>query len=172
MRSAVLVLACLALAACGGDETKPAANDTAAAGFVPPATQVPAPLPGQAHTTPLAGYVGHYPDEPVDGVGFFDRTEVATAIDGAVTDAKLRRTIVRNGGPRTPVFRVGARIASWGCEAHDCGDHNWTVLVDPATGRGEVCVHEGGRTRWHAGGPPVMRSGDCPSDQAKAGQAG
>lgn len=171
MRATVFVIATFLLAGCG-DGGKPLANDTAAGEFVPPATQAPTPLPGQAHTIPLAAYVGHYPDEPVDGVNFFDRTEVATALDEAVTDAKLRSTIVRSSGPRTPVFRVGPRIASWGCEAHDCGDHNWTLLIDPATGKGEVCVHEGGRTRWHAGGPPVTRAGDCPSDKPAAGQAG
>jgi hypothetical protein len=170
MRPVVLALACVSLAGCGGSEGKPA-NDTAAADFVPPATQAPTPLPGQAHTRPLAAYVGHYPDEPVDGVDFFDRTEVATALDGAVTDAALRSAIVRNGGPRTPVFQVGNRIASWGCEAHDCAAHNWTVLIDPATGRGEVCVHEGGRTLWRAGGPPEARPGDCPSEKP-VGQAG
>lgn len=151
------------LAACGSAEP-PAAN--AAAAFVPPATQRPDPVPGQAQTTPLTAYVGHYPDEPVDGVGFLDRTEVATALDGAVTDAKLRRAIIHNAGPRTPIFRAGARIATWGCEAHDCADRNWTLLVDPASGKGEVCVHDGATgSRWYAGGPPVVRPGDCPSER-------
>ncbi len=158
-------LVCLLLAGCGGGAEKAARNDAAAADFVPPATLSPTPLPGQAHVTPLAAYVGHYPDEPVDGVGFFDRTEVATALDGAVTDAGLRRAIIHSDGPRTPVFRVGSRIASWGCEAHDCGNHNWTLLVDPASGKGEVCVRQGGRTLWHAGGPPVARGTDCPSEK-------
>ena len=170
MRAAAFAL--LLLAGCGGGGKSPV-NDAAAADFVPPATRAPAPLPGQAHAVPLRAYVGHYPDEPVDGVNFFDRTEVATALDGAVTDAGLRRAIVRSEGPRTPVFRVGSRIASWGCEAHDCGNHNWTVLVDPTTGKGEVCVHQGGRTLWHAGGPPTPRAGDCPSEKpAPAAQAG
>lgn len=171
MRRAAVVIACLMLAGCGGG-SKPVANDSAAAAFVPPATQAPRPLPGQAHTVPLGAYVGHYPDEPVDGVNFFDRTEVATALDGAVTDAGLRRAIVRSSGPRTPVFQVGRRIASWGCEAHDCSNHNWTVLVDPSTGTGEVCEHQGGRSRWHQGGPPVTRSGDCPSENQGQREAG
>lgn len=167
MRIAALVLASLPLVACG-DRDRPDANATAAAGFEPPATQAPAPLPGQAHTQPLAAYVGHYPDDPVDGVNFFDRTEVATALDQAVTDPALRRAVVRADGPRTPIFRAGNRVASWGCEAHNCGDHNWTLLVDPATGKGELCAHEGGRTLWRAGGPPETRPGDCPSAAAGA----
>lgn len=160
MRPAVIALACT-LVACSG--SKPDANASAAAGFEPPATQGPTPLPGQAHVAPLAAYIGHYPDEPVDGVNFFDRTEVATALDGAVTDPALRRAVVHNQGPRTPIFRVGSRIASWGCEAHDCGNHDWTLLIDPASGKGELCVHEGGQTLWRAGGSPERRGADCPS---------
>jgi hypothetical protein len=167
MRIFPLALAgCLVMAGCGGAETP---SDTAA-GFEPPAPQRPDPIPGQAQTTPLTAYLGRYPDEPVDGVGFFDRTEVATALDGAVTDAALRRAVVRNQGPRTPIFRVGARIATWGCEAHNCDDRNWTLLVDPQSGKGELCLHEGGGgSRWYAGGPPVTRPGGCPSE--RPGQA-
>jgi hypothetical protein len=166
MRSTLLALgACAVLAACGGTDAPPA-NSAAAASFVPPAPQRPTPLPGQAHTVPLAGFVGHYPDEPVDGVNFFDRTEVATALDGAVTDAKLRRAIIHNTGPRTPIFRAGARIATWGCEAHNCGNHNWTLLIDPVSGKGEVCMFDGtsSGSRWYAGGPPVVRPGGCPAN--------
>ncbi len=157
----------LLAAGCGdGSETPP---NAAVADFEPPATQRPDPLPGQAQTTPLSAYLGRYPDEPVDGVGFFDRTEVATALDGAVTDPAVRRTIVRNTGPRTPIFRVGARIATWGCEAHECADRNWTLLIDPASGTGELCLHDGAEgSRWYAGGPPVTRPGDCPSERAAA----
>ena len=158
MRFPVLAM-CLILAACGADE--PARN--VASDFVPPAPQLPAPIAGQAQTTPLSAYVGHYPNDPVDGVTFFDRTEVATALESAVTDAELRRTIIRSEGPGTPIFRTGRRIASQGCEAHACDDHQWTVIVDPASGKGEVCVREGGRTLWHSGGPPVARPGECPS---------
>lgn len=163
MRSTLLILgACAILAACS-DGDAPA--NTAAANFVPPPMQRPSPLPGQGQTVPLTAYVGHYPNEPVDGVNFFDRTDVATALDGALTDATLRRAIVHNAGPRTPIFRVGARIATWGCEAHNCGIHNWTLLVDPASGKGEVCQHDGGTSsRWYAGGAPVTRPGDCPAE--------
>lgn len=159
--------ACLIVAACGSGGPA-ASDDVAPASFEPPAPQPPAPLAGQAQTTPLGAYVGHYPDEPVDGVGFFDRTEVASALDGAVTDASLRRAIVRNAGPRTPIFRVGTRIATWGCEAHDCDARNWTLLVDPATGKGEVCYQDGAPrvSRWYAGGPAETRAGGCPSEQA------
>ena len=161
-----LVALPLLLAACGSSNTA-ATNE--AAGFEPPAVQPPKPLPGQAQTTPLSAYVGHYPKDAVDGVGFYDRTDVATALDGAVTDAAIRRVVVRAEGPQTPIFSHEGRIASWGCEAHNCGDHHWTLLVDPASGKGELCVWQNGRSLWHTGGPPVVRPGDCPSEPLIAG---
>ena len=160
----LIAAACLALAGCGsGPET--ATRNDAAASFEPPVTRRPDPIPGQAQSTPLGAYVGHNPNDPVNGVNFFDRTEVASALEDAVTDAELRRTVVRAEGPSTPVFRVGNRLASWGCAAHDCANHHWTLLIDPATGKGELCVRRNGRTLWHAGGPPVARAGGCPSEQ-------
>ena len=145
-------------------------NAAVASGFRPPDGQAAVPLPGQAHTTPLTAYVGHYPRDAVDGVSFYDRTEVATALNDAVGDPIIRRAIRSDAGPQTPIFAAGGRIGSWGCEAHDCGDHNWALLVDPATGKGEVCYHDtavaGGAARWYAGGASVTRPGDCPSGDA------
>jgi hypothetical protein len=150
------------LSACGAADSPP--SNSTAAGFVPPPTQAPSPVPGQAQTVPLTAYIGRYPDQPVDGVGFFDRTEVATALDGAVNDAALRRAIIHNAGPRTPIFQVGSRVATWGCAAHDCGNRNWTLLVDAASGKGEVCYQDGAinRSRWYSGGTAVLRPGGCP----------
>ena len=90
-----------AAAACGKNDAAPADNraaaNTAATAFVPPPVQPPTPLPGQAHQVPLTAFVGKYPTDTVDGVTFFDRTEVANALIGAVGDEKLRRLI---DGPR------------------------------------------------------------------------
>ncbi len=159
-----VLLSALFLAGCG-DDAEPAVGTNVAA-FVPPATQPAVPIPGQAQTTPLTAYVGRYPRDAVDGVGFFDRTQVATAIDGVVPDATLRRAIVRADGPTTPIFRVGDRVASWGCETGNCDDRHWTVLVDP-DGRGEVCYHDtatmGTASRWYTATGPALRQTACPS---------
>lgn len=163
------MVAVLALSACHkAPEDVPGAGNVAVAhGFVPPEVKPASPLPGQTQTTPITAYVGHYPTDAVDGVAFFDRTEVASALNGAVIDAKVRRTIVQGGGPQTPIFADGGRIASWGCEAHNCGDHDWTLFVDPKTRKGEACYHDaatmGATSRWYAGAAPVAKPGDCPS---------
>ena len=166
------------LAACHKDpaDTPGMGNIAVAHGFHPPETRPATPLPGQRQLTPLTAYVGHYPSDAVDGVGFFDRTEVATALNEAVIDPLVRRTIMNGRGPQTPIFASGTRVASWGCEAHDCGDHNWTLFVDPATKKGIACYHEaamGDRSHWYAGAAPVTKPGGCPSgDGTAAGDPG
>lgn len=164
----------LLLGACGKNDD--AANAPAPSGFTPPETRAPTPIPGQAQTTPITAYVGKYPHDAVDGVGFFDRTEVATGLVEAVGDAKLRETIRGRSGPETPIFTIkrggtsggGTRIAAWGCEQHNCSDRNWTVLVDPKGGKTEVCYHDAARmaarSEWYAGGAPELRDDACPSE--------
>jgi hypothetical protein len=157
----------LLLAGCGGGEQAPE-NGLATGNFSPPAPQMPKPLPGQAQTTPLTAYVGKYPHDAVGGVDFYDRSEVANGLIAAVGDAPLRTRIRGRTGPETPIFRRGRQVAAWGCEAHNCGDHNWTVLIDPTGGKTEVCYHDtatmGDRSRWYAGDAPVLRAGACPAE--------
>ncbi|MGU3389595.1 hypothetical protein [Sphingomonas sp. M1A8_2b] len=175
MIAAALLAIPLVLGACGRKDD--AANTVSASGFTPPETRAPTPIPGQAQTTPITAYVGKYPHDAVDGVGFFDRTEVATGLVDAVGDAKLRETIRGRSGPETPVFTInrnvgkpggGPRIAAWGCEQHNCSDRNWTVLVDPKGGKTEVCYHDAAkmaaRSEWYSGGAPELRDEPCPSE--------
>ncbi|MEG8057536.1 hypothetical protein QP150_13205 [Sphingomonas sp. 22L2VL55-3] len=103
MRTAIavaLLAAPLLVGGCGrnDDPTKTAAPS----GFTPPETRAPAPIAGQAQTTPITAYVGKYPHDAVDGVDFFDRTDVATGLVNAVGDAKLREMIRGRSGPATP----------------------------------------------------------------------
>ncbi len=155
----------LLLTGCG-DREAPAAGNTAT-GFVPPSVQAPAPLPGQAQSNPLTAYVGKYPGDAVDGVGFFDRTEVANALIDAVPDPQLRRTIVDREATTTPIFASNGRIAAHGCEPHDCSDNNWTFMVRADGTGGAACHHharDGGSSRWYAGNSkPTRRAGACPA---------
>lgn len=156
--------AALLLAGCG---KKDEATEVATTNFVPPAVRPPTPVPGQAQTTPLTAYVGKYPHNAVGGVDFFDRTDVANGLINAVGDEGVRKLVRGREGPQTPVFLQGGRVASLGCEAHNCGDHNWTVLIDPKDGKAEVCYHDtakmGETSRWYAGAAPVSRPGSCPA---------
>jgi len=167
--SLALWLALALLSACGGGGDR-AANDTAAAAFVPPPTQMPKPLPGQAHSNPITAYVGKYPGDTVDGVGFFDRTEVSRALVDAVGEESIRRRFTDREAVTVPIYRApDGRIAAHGCEPHDCDGRNWTFLVAPDGARGEACYHDGetmgDRSRWfvdHAA--PALRPGTCPQE--------
>lgn len=156
----------LALAACGGGV--PDANEAAPAAFVPPVTQAPDPVAGQRNTTPLTAYVGRYPRDAVDGVSFFDRTEVANILVDTVPDADLRATMIGREAVQTPIFRSGSRVAAHGCEPRNCADHHWTVLV-AANGNADaaaVCHHDAETMRdasqWTTRRGSERRPGGCP----------
>lgn len=164
MRLVMMVAGLALLAGCGKPAEAPAGN---AAAFVPPAVQAPDPLPGQAQSNPLSRYVGKYPSDALDGVGFFDRTEVANALIAAVPEEKLRRTIVSREATQTPIFARDGRIGAHGCQPHDCGDDNWTFLITDSGASGIACRHElgdGKNSRWYSGSAkPAIRPGDCPA---------
>lgn len=99
-------LALLALAACGG-KGGDADSEVAPGNFTPPGTARPTPIAGVAQETPLKAYIGHYPGDAVDGVSFFDRTEVASALHDAVGDQKLVQRIMSRGAVTVPIFAMG-----------------------------------------------------------------
>lgn len=124
------------------------------------------PLPGQEQRPPLTDYIGKYPNDAVAGIAFFDRTEVAQALVEAVADESLRHRIVARDSVTVPIFRLpDGRIAAHGCTPHDCGDQNWTFIVQPDGSRGEACWHDAAKAAdasfWYAGSMPVRRPGDC-----------
>ena len=166
----MLTLAMLALpllsGGCGRNDDP---TDTlAASNFTPPQTRAPTPIPGQAQTTPITTYVGKYPHDAVAGVDFYDRTDVASGLVAAVGDAKLRETIRGRSGPETPIFKIGERVAAWGCEQHNCADRHWTVIVDAKAAKTQVCYHDaaqmGAQSDWYDGAAPVRRAETCPSE--------
>lgn len=164
---ALPVLLSLSLAACGGSDK---ASDPSPGNFVPPATQPPAPLPGQRQSTPLTNYVGHHPNDAVDGVGFYDRSEVASLLVDLVPEEELRHTITGREATTVPIARIGSRIAAHGCEPDNCTDRNWTVLVsaDGHLDRGTVCYHDaasmGNASRWTTRAGAERRPGECPQN--------
>ena len=160
-----MILIAFALAGCGG---APEADEAAPAAFVPPVTQAPEPVAGQRNTTPLTAYVGKYPRDAVDGVSFFDRTDVANVLIETVPDGALRDLIIGREAVQTPIFRLGSRIAAHGCEPHNCDGRNWTVLIaaDGNFDAAAVCHHDaetmGDTSRWTTRRGGQRRPGACP----------
>lgn len=135
----------------------------------------PAPAPAPSATDgsgapPLAGYVGKYPLEKLNGVAFQEHPLVVAGVEKAVADKAIRGWVLKDdSGPNTATALKDGRLLSWRCQQHNCGDHNWTVLIDPATAATEVCYHKleltGEGSRWYrAGAAPQDRAEGCPSE--------
>jgi hypothetical protein len=151
------------------------ANDTATPGNdMGPVTNDAAPIDNAADATPaepaLGDYVGHYPFDKVKGQSFLGDSKVLAAIHKTVTDKEVLDWVTNpDSGPSDVVYMKDGKIAAWSCQQHNCGDHNWTVLVDPAGTTAELCYHDSTKTgadsRWYAPGAsaPETRPGDCPS---------
>jgi len=170
----ISMAAALALSACGGG--KEAANrldeasnslSNAANSVENAAAQVGnAANAVSAATSGAARYVGKYPFDKVDGHSWNDDPAILSAIKAAVPDAKIRALVLEAEGPSSPIAQKDGKVLSWACQAHNCGPHNWTTIVDPASGAAEICyVNEEaapGKTRWFKGGKEEVKSDPCP----------
>ncbi len=120
---------------------------------------------------PLAKYVGRYPFDEVDGVRFSDHPLVRRAVEAAVADANLRGKVLGEG-TAVPIAMRDGRIFSHICEQHNCGQRNWTIIVDPAGLSGEVCYYDvetQAEPRWYSNaGAPQTRAGVCPTGDSSA----
>lgn len=141
---------------------EPAANETALPNETAAIGNESAPVAG-----PLAGYVGKYPFDKVDGKTFLEQSLVRSAVEGAVGDAAIREWIFRKAGPQAPIAVVEGRLAAWGCETHNCGPHQWTVLMAPDGHDAQVCYRPDGADKpdWYAGGAKIARTDPCPSGE-------
>lgn len=139
--------ALLLLAACGAEADKtPAKAATDASG--------------------LAAYVGKYPFDPVNGVSWNDHPAVKAGLAATVTDASVRDAITTTEGPSGPIENKSGKLISWSCQAHNCGAHQWSIQIDPATGATDVCYFNekasATEARWFlATGKEEKRAGEC-----------
>lgn len=142
------------------DETvTEASNDKA---LDPGKAEVPASSPAGG----LTAYIGKFPFEAVGGVTWHDHPMVTTGIRNTVTEAGVLNAMRAPGSPSAPIATYEGKIGSWGCEQHNCGDHQWAVLVDPNTGATDVCYHNaeqtGDASQWFlSDGSQETRPGNC-----------
>lgn len=168
MRIPALTLLML-LSACGqspsgGGNIVTSPNQVAAKPSAAPSSPRP-PAP-----RPLIDYVGEYAFAKIGGRTFLDRPEVKAAVGASGASAEVRRWILEGAGPQTPIALRTGRLISWGCEAHNCGPHNWTILITKDGGDAEICYHDDSiepATNWYADGKRESRTDECPSGDEK-----
>lgn len=159
----------LMLAGCGGggkDSAENAAVNEAANRADATVSNAASP----AAVPDFSRYVGKYPFDKVDGHSWNDDPAVIAAITAAIPDAKIRDWVLEGEGPASPITTFDGHILSWACEAHNCGPHNWTTIIDPKTGAAEVCyVEEEAATkiRWFGQGKLLARTDPCPDGEAR-----
>jgi hypothetical protein len=117
----------------------------------------------------LSAYVGKWPFDAVNGIKWDDNPIVKAGIEKTVSDAAVRKAMTNLDGPSSPIEMYKGKVSSWSCEAHNCGDHQWNVMVDPKTGAADVCYHNEaktpGQSRWFlASGKVDMRPGNCSTE--------
>ena len=149
----------LALAACSQPRED---QGNAATNVAEPVPEVTAPPPSPA--IDLSQHEGKYPFDKVDGVDFLHQPAVLAAIDRSGAPAEVRRFILAADGPQTPIGRQGLTLTAWGCEAHNCGPHNWAVQVGTDGSGGAVCYldeESGQPPRWYAEGKLQPKQESC-----------
>jgi hypothetical protein len=168
-RAALFVPALAALAACGGSGgsvNNQAADNAAASANAAPANTA-AGNGSAAATGPLSAHVGRLPSDVVNGTTFLADPRVRAAVEAAVTDAEVRRWVLREDVTSNPIGSRDGRIIATGCESHNCGPHHWSILIDTEGTRAEVCYARNStleRSTWYvAGRPAEERPGDCPA---------
>lgn len=152
----------LIVAACGSPAAQAPANKAVSANEAAPAAGNASAAAG-----PLSAYIGRLPSDEVAGVTFLANPLVQRAVEAAVSDAEVRRWVLRADVTSNPIASRDGRLIATGCESHNCGPHHWTVLIDPAGTSAEICYARNTdltRAAWYAGGRPAEeRPGDCPT---------
>lgn len=171
IRSGLGIAALLLASACGGQEVRePALNQAAEAGSNETAElnlSIPAPAPTEGA---LSKYVGKHPSDEVDGGRFLDEATVKAAVAATVPHAAVRKFVFNYDGPDAPIVVKDGRILAWGCERHNCGYHNWAILITPDGASADVCYYDNddrpdGPSTWYLQGAKTeQRAGSCPSE--------
>ena len=115
----------------------------------------------------LSAYEGKYPSDAVDGVTFLAHPSVVAGVGATLADRALQKTVLSEETVQSPITAKDGVLRADDCEPHNCGDHNWSILIDAASGSTEVCYHDAASTgedesRWYlAPGKTEMRPGTC-----------
>lgn len=127
-------------------------------------------LPLLVATTPtapaIAAYVGKYPFDKVRGMAFTQHPVVVRAVKAALLGAIFQSRVLDPDSTSGPIVRQGDFIVSWACEPHNCGFHQWAIVLTGSARKAAVCYYnedlsEG--ARWFIDGSVVFvqPDGNC-----------
>jgi len=161
---------CAGLAACGMPAKQAEQNDAMPKGVT--ASNSTASLPvanlSEAPAGPLSAYVGVPANQEVAGVLLADHPLVREAVNAAVSDPEVLRWVLSQGTAGLVGLQNGRLVAN-ACEPHNCGSHNWSIVIGLSGQNGEICYHNDAHhpaSRWYAAGRPVeTRAGGCPTGE-------
>lgn len=107
----------------------------------------------------LSTYIGKYPFDRVRGVTFLQHPLVLGAVRSALLGSIVRPIVLDPDSTSGPIARQGDFIVSWACEPHNCGDHQWSVVLPGSGRKAAVCYYnydlsEG--ARWFVEGRIVL----------------
>ena len=84
----------------------------------------------------LTAYEGKYPSDAVDGITFLANPAVVAGVAATLSDEGLRATVLGEETVQSPITVKDGVVRADDCEPHNCGDHNWSILVDAASPTG------------------------------------
>lgn len=119
---------------------------------------------------PLSAYIGKYPYEKVQGVVFLKNPALVAAVKKDALPKGVAKWVLSVDTTQVPIVEQDGKLVAHACEPHNCGDHQWAILIDKASGSADVCYHNPsetgeGKSRWYLStGKNELRDGaECPS---------
>jgi hypothetical protein len=115
----------------------------------------------------LSRYAGRYPFDRVGGVRFLNHPLVRQAVANAAPSVRIRARILREGTSGLVVV-TRAMVLAWACEPHNCGSHNWSIVIGRRNQAQFVCYKpDGGTARWYRRQREVAGGDSCPFEAAE-----
>ena len=116
----------------------------------------------------ITAYNGKYAYEEVNGWRFFDDPSRVALIEAASSDRGLVALVQSDDVVTAPieVDESQLRAIYWACEPHNCGSHNWALVIDRMAQKAAICQFDEDAGKfgvWHVGGQPILESDlQCP----------
>lgn len=101
-----------------------------------------APKPVGTSAPSLSSYIGKYPYEEVRGLSIWQHPLYRRGVTDSVSNLDDRKWLLNTGVVSGPIEFKDGQAVIWACEKHNCGNRNWSVVIDAKSGETEVCFHE------------------------------